>query len=58
MKADPKSNEDKPTGICITVTAKALKRIDEARNSGLFPRDRSTFVKDAIAAYINGSTKR
>ena len=54
--ANPK--RERPTRICISVTPEALKKIDEARNNGLFPRDRTTFVKDAIAAYVAGNTKR
>ena len=38
--------------ISLRLPAAALEAVDRARLEGLFPRSRSEWVRDAIAAYL------
>ena len=47
-----KRNEAASESICTRFSPEAVRAIDIARNTGLFKRSRSEFLRDCVSHYI------
>ena len=52
------AGERREQQISLRLPAGALEAVDRARAEGLFPRSRSEWLRDAIAAYLGSRSAR